>query len=179
MSAPEELPSSSSALALLPTSAWPGLSTAQFSAVPFRVGEGSHATAWWLRGLLCRPRSPRPAGWASVLLLDPFPHAQSSSDLQALCLRAGQVLVVGGSSLSLCQAPGSSAGWTWGGGRPDPPHCLFLLPLSIPAGPWMAGCRCPTGRGSRMSSTAACGGGPTCTATTSYGPWSSVSSPST
>uniref|UniRef100_A0AAQ5BHE0 SMAD family member 3 n=1 Tax=Homo sapiens TaxID=9606 RepID=A0AAQ5BHE0_HUMAN len=38
--------------------------------------------------------------------------------------------------------------------------------------------RCPIGRGSLMSSTAACGDGQTCTATTSYGPWSCVSSPS-
>ena len=59
------------------------------------------------------------------------------------------------------------------------PHCRFLLLPSILAGPWMAGCRCPTGRGSPMSSTAACGDGPTCTATTSCGPWSCVSSPST
>uniref|UniRef100_A0A2K6C3Y6 SMAD family member 3 n=1 Tax=Macaca nemestrina TaxID=9545 RepID=A0A2K6C3Y6_MACNE len=44
--------------------------------------------------------------------------------------------------------------------------------------PWMAGCRCPIGRGSLMSSTAACGDGRTCTATTSCGPWSCVSSPS-
>lgn len=128
MSAPEELPSSSSALAPLPTSAWPGLSRAQFSAVPFKVGEGSHPAAWWLRGLLCRPRSPRPAGWASVLLLDPFPHAQSSSDLQALCLRAEQVLVVGGSFLSLCQAPGSSAGWTWGGRQARSPSLSVSAP---------------------------------------------------
>ena len=96
MLAPEELPSSSSALVPLPTSAWPGLCRAQFSAVPFKVKEGSHPVAWWLRGLLCRPRSPRPAWWASVLLLDPFQHARNFSDLQALCLRAGQVLAVGG-----------------------------------------------------------------------------------
>lgn len=54
---------------------------------------------------------------------------------------------------------------------------LFAPPL--PTGPWMADCRCLIGKGSPMSSTAACGDGPTCTATMSCGPWSCVSSPST
>lgn len=80
-------------------------------------------------------------------------------------------------SASNLELPRSCWGLDSGDGNPSlltgHTFCSFF------AGPWMAGCRCPIGRGSLMLSTAACGDGPTCTATMSYEPWSSVSSPST
>jgi len=41
---------------------------------------------------------------------------------------------------------------------------------------WMDGCRCPIGKVCRMSFIAGCGAGPTCSPTTSWRPWSAVSS---
>lgn len=44
-------------------------------------------------------------------------------------------------------------------------------------GRWMGDCRCPTGRVFRMSSTAGCGAGLTCSPTTSWNPLNAASSP--
>ena len=147
--APEELP----ALPPLNTSAWPGLFSTDSALFPScRVGE--------LTPGLCQPPSPGLSLWAAVLCSwTPFCTAEKQAKR---------------SFLSLCsELGGEPSRLGLGEGQADPLYCLF------PAGPWMAGCRCPTGRGSPMSSTAACGDGLTFTATMSCGPWSCVSSPST
>lgn len=128
MSAPEELPSPSSAARPLCPSP-PRLAFAEHSSVAVsQVGEGGHPAAWWLPGSALPAQEPL-AYWVRPLFFSgPLPARPEL--LSCLTpLPAGRTSAgCGGLSESL---PGSqgSARWTWGRGRPDPTLSVSAPPV--------------------------------------------------